>query len=72
MGLLLSPLRVVGQSLGCVLSSQRVGEDVFGKGSLRALLLFSRIQNGLCGLSGFLSAPGVCGGKMLLLMLWKI
>lgn len=60
MGLWLLPLRVVGQSLRGVLSSQRVGEDVFGEGSLRAEFLVSGIQSGLRRLGGFLCCSGVC------------
>lgn len=83
MALLISPLRVVGQSLCCVLSSQWISEDVFGVGSPLALFLVSRLCTGLCRLCGFLCWSGFCTEDCLLakwantyvevlLMVWNI
>lgn len=60
MGLLILPLGVVGQSLCCVLSSQRISEDVFGVGSPQALFMVSRLVTGLCRLCGLLCWSGLC------------
>lgn len=59
-GLLISPLRVVDKSLGCMLSSERICEDVFSVGSPQALSLVSRLGTGLCRLCGLLCWSGLC------------
>lgn len=46
MGLLMLPLRVAGKCLYCVLSSQRIGEDVFSIGSSPTVLC--HLSNALC------------------------
>lgn len=65
MGLLMLPLRVVGQCLGSLLSSQRISEDVLGVSSPQALSLVGRPCAGFCRLSGFLCWSGVCTEEQL-------
>lgn len=62
---LILPLRVVGQSLCCVLSSQRISEDVLGVGSPQALFAVSRLVTGLRRLRGLLCWSGLWNDESL-------
>lgn len=59
-GLLILPLRVVGESLGRVLSSQWISEDVFSEGSPQALFTVGRLVADLRRLGGLLCWSGLC------------
>lgn len=58
MGLLMLPLRVVGWRLCCLLSSQRICEDVLSVDAPQAFSLVGGPRAGLCRLCGFLCWSG--------------
>lgn len=60
MSLLMLPLRVVGWSLCCLLSSQWIGEDVLGVDSPKDFSLVTKPCAGLRRLCGFLCCSGFC------------